>query len=217
MPSNVKRRCAHTTKKSGKPCRRWARADSDSDGQFRCFLHTDDPHTRMRVAAECEGEENRREGREGKRRHVATARALATAQRAAGVGPAPGQGRGQKGLPLPDGVTVPKEGEDLIIPPELLEGGRRVPLERRGFNLAGHDLGTNTGRTGARDAVFQALAAGDIGPSEATAFVQLINSQAKDPDASAGRRTVAVRFATIETREQAEAYSEAQLIREGLN
>ena len=126
MPSNVSHPCA-AKGPTGKPCRRMVKSETgtDPDGQFRCFSHTTDPARAERRRVTSESDENRRAGREGKRRHVATARAVAAHERAAGVGPAPRGRRGGSGLPLPPGVKVPKEGEPIVIPAEAVEAQSR--------------------------------------------------------------------------------------------
>lgn len=180
-------------------------------------MHTQDPHRAAHRRATCESDENRREGAQGKARHVETYRAVVAQQRAAGVGPAPVGRRGSRGLPLPEGVKVPKKGRKVSIPTEVLGGELdETPEDNPRAALIAADLTTDAGRSFARKEAQKLMLQGLIGPTEAAVIHQIIQGQQKDGDGGASRRTVAVRFATIETRAQADAYREAQLIKEGL-
>jgi hypothetical protein len=175
-------------------------------------MHTCDPVRAAGRKAKCETRENARKGREGKKRHVATVRAVTAAQRAAGIAAKPPG----KGLKLPAGVVVPPEGKPVKMPAELLAADGALPVSRSPA-LSGHDLTTETGRTDMRIAITEALVGGHIGPSEAQVLNQIVSAQKKEASSNSNKRTTQVRFASIETREQAEAYREAQLIRDGLN
>ena len=216
MPSNVSHPCA-AKGPTGKPCRRMVKSETgtDPDGQFRCFSHTTDPARAERRRVTSESDENRRAGREGKRRHVATARAVAAHERAAGVGPAPRGRRGGSGLPLPPGVKVPKEGEPIFIPAEAVEAQKAEAADLMAA-IHAHDGTTERGRVDARKDVARAMGSGLMGPAQGAVLHQMIQAQQKDAAASDSKRTTQVRFATIETRAQADAYREAQLIKQGL-
>ena len=60
------------------------------------------------------------------------------------------------------------------------------------------------------------MGSGLMGPAQGAVLHQMIQAQQKDAAASDSKRTTQVRFATIETRAQADAYREAQLIKQGL-
>ena len=219
MPSNVTHACMSKTK-AGILCRRRCRSEdgTDPDGLFRCAMHTQDPKRAAHRRATCESDENRREGAQGKARHVETFRAVAAHRRAAGVGPAPGERWGGKGLKLPEGVKVPKKGQKLAIPDEILpEGAEKEAKEDAKAALLACDLTTELGRAKARKENARLMLSGVIGPSEGAVMHQMIQGAQKDGGGANSKRTVAVRFATIETRQQAEAYREAQLIKEGLS
>lgn len=206
-------KCQGTTK-SGKPCRLDAAPEPDPDGSFRCWNHSKGPAAEeKRAKAHAKA---RKGGIDGKRRHIETAKAVAAAQRAAGVVSRPTERRGVRGMdPLPEGVSVPKAGEELVIPPEVL-GDREVKTPHR-VRLAGYDLTNARGRHEMLSAVIEARDAGQIDSAEADVYIKAIKMAEGIKGGAEARRTVMVRFATITTREQAEAYKEAQLLREGAN
>lgn len=184
--------CAAETR-SGRPCQRAALLEPDEDGEHRCYIHTLDlDHAEKRRRTDAA---SRIAGAAGKRHELELRRADDARRRAEG---------------LPSHAATESYARAREVTPDVLEPATLAE------QMGDYDLSTKPGRKDFLHRLADLVLKGQVSPREAEALVKVVHrceAQASSDDDN--RRTVAVRFAVIETRDQAEAYREAQLIREG--
>lgn len=194
-------------RKDGSPCGRKPCRDSDPDGQIRCWEHSTDP---VRVAAREAGHQKARgAGVQAEADHKARRKAQRVARAEGRAAPVPRR-RGKRGpSPLLRDDEVPAQSAQPA--PALLDG--KTTLE----HLDKLDLSTGVGRSTYRATVARLLAAGCIEAAEGQVLLRAARDQAAEKAMAGAARTKRIRFVTVATREQKEAFEEARDLRESMS